>query len=133
MPQMADIVIKKADGITDVTYVAIVGSSGDKTEARWENRTIGFMPAERPQLACVSDYNQPRTARRVKGSFLWPITRTDGGGNTLITGSSSGTFNFVAPQSQPGDDIKEQAYQFGNLVASAIIKASMEEGYAPRG
>lgn len=132
MPTLANITIKKADGTTDVVYTAIAGAAGDNVPAIFRNNTVGTTLAERPTLLIKSASNGPRTARRIRGDFAWPTVTTDSGGNKTITGRTTGEFSFLAPQNQDATVIKEQAYQFGNLIASALIKASMEEGYAPR-
>lgn len=133
MPQMANIVIKKADGTTDVTYTAVAGSAGDGTPAVFRNNTVGTTLAECPTLLIKASSNGARTARRLRGDFSWPTVTTDSGGNKSITGRMSGDVNVLVPQNQTPAVIKEQCYQFGNLLASALFKAAMEEGYAPRG
>ena len=132
MPTLANIVIKKYDGTTNVTYTAVQGSSGDKTEATFVNNSVGTTPMEYPRLSVWSQSNGPKTARRLSGSFLWPTMKQDAGGNKIATGGASGTFSLLVPQNQPLTDIQEQAAQFGNLVAAALIRAAMIEGYAPR-
>lgn len=132
MPALADITIKKADGTTDVIYKAIAGSAGDGTPAVFRNNTVGTTLAERPTLLIKSSSNGPKTARRIRGDFSWPIVSTDAGGNKTVTGRVPGDFTLLVAQNQDVAVIKEQAYQFGNLVASAIVKACFEEGYAPR-
>lgn len=131
MPTLANIVIKKADGTTDVTYTAIKGAAGDGVPAVFRNDNVGTTLAERPTLAVKSSSNKQNTLRRVRGDFAWPTVQTDSGGQKIVNGRTSGDFNFAAPQNQEFATIKEQAYQFGNLVASAIIKSAMAEGNAP--
>lgn len=130
---MANIVIKKRDGTTDVTYTAKQVASGDKVNAMWACLSVGTTPAQNPKLTCVAESNANATARRVKGSFIWPKTRQDAGGNITVDGGANGTYNILIPQHFTNAEIEEIAYQFGNLVGSALIKASMAEGYAPRG
>lgn len=132
MPTLANITIKKADGTTDVVYTAIAGSAGDNAPAIFRNNTVGTTLAERPTLLVKSAWNSNRTSRRTRVDFSWPTVTTDAGGNKAITGRASGECSFLAPQNQDFATISEQAYQFGNLIASAIIKASFAEGYAPR-
>lgn len=132
MPNMANIVIKKADGTTDVTYTALTPSSGDKTFARWACKTVGATPAQNPQLSVKAESNGSGTARRVTGSFFWPTVSTDAGGNVVVNGGANATFSILIPQNQAGATIKEQAYQFGNLVANLLIKECMESGFAPQ-
>lgn len=132
MPIMADIVIKKADNTTDVTYTALQAAGGDGIAARWANKTVGTTPAEYPSFAVKAQSNGPATSRRVTGTFRWPATQQDSGGNIVIAGGGNGSFTYLMPQNLPSTTIKEQAYQFGNLIASAIIKQTIEEGFAPR-
>lgn len=132
MPSLANITIKKADGTTDVVYTAVAGSSGDGSPAIFRNDNVGTTLAERPTLLVKTTSNGPKTARRLRGDFSWPIVTTDSGGNKTINGRMAGDFSFLVPQNQTVEVIQEQAHQFGNLVASAIIKASAVEGYAPR-
>lgn len=132
MPTIGNIVIKKADGTTDVTYTALQAAGGDKLAARWASKTVGGTPAENPKFTCSAESNGPDSARRVKGSFLWPKTRVDSAGNTIVNGGANGTYNVLIPQDMSSAEIQEIAYQFGNLVASTLIKQSMAEGYAPR-
>lgn len=132
MPTLSNITIKKADGTTDVVYTAVAGSAGPGVPAVWRNNTVGTTIAERPTLLCRAADNGPKTAKRIRVDYSWPTVTTDAGGNKRVTGRMSGDANVLMPQSQDAALIKEQAYQFANLIASAIIKASFEEGYAPR-
>lgn len=132
MPTLANITVKKADGTTDVVYTAVAGASGDNTPAVFRNNTVGTTLAERPTLLLASKSNGPKTGRRVNADFSWPTTSQDAGGNKVITGRMTGTASVLIPQNQDVATIAEQAAQFANLLASALVKASFNEGYAPR-
>lgn len=131
MPTLANIVIKKSDNTTDVTYTGIAGSSGN-SPAVFRSNVAGLTVAERPTLLISSRDNGPKTARRVDLNYSWPLVEQDAGGNKRISGRMTGTASVLIPQAQNADVIKEQAYQFANLMGSALVKASLEEGYAPR-
>lgn len=131
MSTLANIVIKKSDGTTDVTYTAIAGSTGN-SPAVFRNNTVGTTIAERPTLLISSKDNGTRTARRVDVNYSWPIVQQDSGGNKTITGRMTGSASVLIPQAQSADIIKEQAYQIGNLLGSALVKATFDDGYAPR-
>lgn len=133
MPALSNIIVKKADGTTDVTYTAITGAAGDGSPALFRNNTVGTSPAERPNITIGARWNGPRTARRVDCNFAWPTISTDMGGKKTVSGKFTGMATFSAPQDQDVTAITEAAYQFGNLVAAAIVKASFAEGLAPRG
>lgn len=132
MPTLANITVKKADGTTDVTYTAVAGAAGDKTPAVFRNNTVGTTIAERPSLLVSSRDNGPKTGRRVEINYSWPITAQDAGGNKTITGRMTGSCSVLIPQNQDASVIAEQAAQFGNLIGSTLIKASFNEGFAPR-
>lgn len=132
MPTLTNIVIKKADGTTDVTYTAIQGAAGPNVPAMFRNNTVGTTVAERPTFNIKGADNGNGTARRMRCDFSWPIVSTDAGGNKRVTGRMSGEASILMPQNQDAAIIKEQAYQFGNLIGSVLIKASFDEGYAPR-
>lgn len=133
MPTLGNITIKKADGTTDVTYVAVSGAAGDGTPAIFRNPTVGATRAEFPSLLVKASDNGPRTARRVRVDFSWPIPATDAGGNTVIAGRMSGECSVLIPQNQTPAVIQEQAFQFGNLLGSVLMKQCFAEGAAPRG
>lgn len=132
MPALANITVKKADGTTDVVYTAVSGAAGDNVPALFRNNTVGTTVAERPSLMVRAAYNGPKTARRVRVDYSWPIMKVDAGGNKAPNGRMSGEASVLIPESQDPATINEQAYQFGNLIASAIIKSSFAEGYGPR-
>lgn len=133
MPSMASITVKKADGTTDVVYTAIAGAAGDNSPAVFRNNTVGTTLAERPTLLISSKSNGTRTGRRIDVNYSWPITSEDAGGNLVVSGRMTGTASVLVPQNQTTAVIAEQAYQFGNLMGSALMKASFDEGYSPRG
>lgn len=130
MPNLANITIKKADGTTDVVYTAVAAAAGT-SPALFRNNTVGTVQAERPTLLIAAKDNGTKTGRRVSVDFSWPITRQDSGGNKVVAGRMAGTASVLIPQNQDPTVIKEQAYQFGNLMASALVKASLDEGFAP--
>lgn len=132
MPTIANITIKKSDGTTDVVYTAIQGAAGPNVPAMFRNNTIGTTIAERPTLLIKAGDNGNKTSRRVRLDFSWPLVITDSGGNKRVSGRMAGEASVVIPQNQDAAVIKEQAYQFGNLIGHALVKASFDEGYAPR-
>lgn len=131
MPNMANIVIKKADGTTDVTYTAATPSAGDKSPAVWKNQSVGTVLAARPSFSLVSMDNGTKKARRLRSTFNWPKTRVDTAGNVSVVGGASGESSHLIPQDMTPVEIGEYVSQYANLLASALIKASLSEGYAP--
>lgn len=131
MPQMANIVIKKADTTTDVTYTSATPSAGDKSPAVWKNQSVGTILAARPSFTLVSMDNGTRKARRFRSTFLWPKTRVDTAGNVTVSGGASAESSHLIPQDMTLSEIQEYVAQFANLLASTLIKQCMVDGYAP--
>lgn len=133
MPQMADIVVKKADGTTAVTYKQLAPAAGSDP-AVWKNQTIGTSAGQQPELRCSTK------GRVVKGmpyrdavvTFKYPksVSNTTTGEITLAEGFSA-SLNVHMNQTLATADLKEACYQFGNLIASDLLKQVMETGYAP--
>lgn len=131
MPNMADIIVKKADETTNITYSQFVPSAGDKSAALWKSTTVGSAPGFNPSLRCESSFNGPGTARRVNLRYAYPYTVTGGDGTVTI----QDTFRFdgtaVVPQGMPQATIDEAAAQAMNLLASVLIKQCLKSGYSP--
>lgn len=133
MPQIADITVKKADGTTDVVYKAITPAAGT-SPAVWKNQTVGVSVGQQPELRCASKgrTNKGTPFRDVSLSYKYPkaVQNTTTGELSLSEGFSfSGALHINT--TMPQADVKEAAYQLGNLIASALIKSVGESGYAP--
>jgi hypothetical protein len=131
MPQMANIVIKKADGSTDVTYTTAAPSAGDKSPAVWKNATVGTILAARPTFTLVMADNGTKKARRARSTFHWPKTRVDTAGNVTVIGGASAESSHLIPQDMTPVEIGEYVAQYANLLACALVKSALIDGYAP--
>lgn len=131
MPQMANITVKKADNTTDVVYTSATPSAGDKSAAVWKNASVGTVLAARPTMTLMSMDNGTKKARRLRAAFYWPKTRTDTAGNVVVSGGASCEASFLIPQDMSASEISETVAQFTNLMASSLIKSSINDGYAP--
>lgn len=131
MPQMANITVKKADNTTDVVYTQATPSAGDKSPAVWKNATVGTILAARPTFTLNSQDNGTGKARRFRSTYLWPKTRVDTAGNVSVAGGASAESSHLVPQDMTPAEIAEYVSQYANLLASALIKASLNDGYAP--
>jgi hypothetical protein len=128
---MADITVKKNDGTTDVTYTKKVASGGDKSPAVWRSDSVGTAPAFRPEFTATSQANGTKTARRVLTRYVYPGTVTDASGQTSVNNRLIIEVSAVVPQGMDDDDINEGVSQGLNLNASALIKSTLKEGFAP--
>lgn len=133
MPQIANIVVKKADGTTDITYTAVTPAAGSEP-AVWKSQSIGSSAGQQPELRCSSK------GRVVKGipyrdvvlTYKYPksVSNSTTGEITISEGLSA-AFQIHVNQTLDSANLKEAAYQIGNLIASMLIKQSIETGYSP--
>lgn len=131
MPNMADIVVKKADETTNVTLNALVGSSGETVPAKWRMNSSVEPVAFKPTLQTKT--KPPKNGKQVTESLVvFPITRTDGGVTSQEDASTFrmiGNVSYKLTQAQ----IDEQVHVAMNLFASALHKSALKEGVSPRG
>jgi hypothetical protein len=132
MPSMADIVVKKADGTTNITFTALTPSSGDKVPAQWRSESAGAAPGLRPTFEMQTQWNGPRTARRVNIQGQYPFTVTDST-TTVTTVKARIPFQatWTLPVEIPDTVIAEATAQLTNLMASVLAQSSIKIGYAP--
>lgn len=133
MPQIANIVVKKADGTTDITYTAVTPAAGSEP-AVWKSQSIGNSAGQQPELRCSSK------GRVVKGipyrdvvlTYKYPksVSNSTTGEITISEGLSA-ALQIHVNQTLDSANLKEAAYQIGNLIASMLIKQSIETGYSP--
>jgi hypothetical protein len=133
---MASITIKKADGVTDIIFDQLTGAGGDNQPAEWRQDTgqaAGFPVGHRPKLKVGTKWNGPRTARVEVIEASFPYATQDST-TTLYSAKDQVVFKatLTLPVSIPSANLKEAAYQIGNLMAATLIKQVGETGYAPR-
>lgn len=132
MPQMANITVKKADGVTDVVYVNQAPASGDSTPARWRVDAIGTVPMNRPTFSVMSKSASNGATRVVSGKLVFPETYTDTAtGLVSVRSSVSLSFDCRVPQLLTDATIAEAVAQFPNLLKDILIQNTMKTGYAP--
>lgn len=132
MPNMADIVVKKADGTTDITYTALTPSSGDRVPAQWRVEALGTVAGNRPTLVVSSRYSQDRKARLVEGRVVLPETFTDSTtGIISVRNREMFSFNTVVHLDVSDVIVSELAAQSANLLKSALLQSVIKTGFAP--
>lgn len=129
MPQMADIIVKKADGTTNITFSALTPSSGDKVDAQWRSNSVSTSALYRPRFAMGSQFNGPQLARRIRTHFSYPVLHVVSGAQVIdhIRFDVAG----ILPQRIADLDITEAVHQHGNLLVSSLIRQAFIDGYAP--
>lgn len=131
MPNMADIVVKKNDGTTDITYSNLTPSAGDKTPARWASLTVSTKSSLRPTFTMSSRFNGGSTARHVTCIGKYPSFVNISGVDT-VNGNTLFTVDCVVPLQITDADINEAVAQFTNMVKSSLIQSCIKVGYAPQ-
>lgn len=129
MPQMADLTIKKLDGITDITYEALSPSSGDKTEAKWRVADASVVPALRSTLAVKAKSSANQVVRIVEGKLVMPLVDS-----SVTSGPVIGSvFSFTGTVHQNFTDAEagEFAAQAANLIKASLMQTVLKTGYAP--
>lgn len=132
MPSMADITVKKDDGVTNVIFVALNPSSGDTVPAFWRQDAMGTQANLRATFSLKSTWNGPRDARRVEGVYQYPFTSTDSTtGLTSVVSKVPISFSATVPQGITDTVVAEAISQWANLMASTLVKSSLKAGFAP--
>lgn len=130
MATIANVVIKKADGTTDVTYTAIAGSAGDKLPALWRSETAATLRGNRPMYQLSTQDNGPKTARRINGKITFPIIRMVSAVETVVD-KVIFDFSGIVPNALTDAEMNEAVSQSLNLFANAVTKQTATGGYAP--
>jgi hypothetical protein len=132
MATAVDIVVKKADNTTDITYSLVTASGGDTSPAVWRSNTASGTLGQRPVFQISSRWNGPKTVRRVDINGSFPSVYTDANtGLTQVRGTIPFSASFAVPQNISATDLGEAAAQLCNLVASTMTRSSVTSGYAP--
>lgn len=131
---MASITVKKADGTTDITFDAITAAGGESSPAVWRQDTgapTGLPVGLRPLLTLSTKWNGPKTARQVNYTFVLPYAVQDST-TTLYSAKDRVVMTGVItlPQGIPSTQLNESV-QGLNLLASTLVKAVVQAGYAP--
>lgn len=132
MPSMADIVVKKNDGTTNVTFAALNPSSGDTVPALWRQDGMATQADLRSTFQLRSQWNGNRTARRVEGTFQYPHVSTDSTtGLTSVVARVPISITITVPANVPDTVVAEAISQHANLLSSTLVKDCCKVGFAP--
>jgi hypothetical protein len=129
---MADIVVKKDDGTTNVTYTSLNPSSGDGVPAYWRQEAMATQANLKATVALRSQWNGNRDARRVEMTFSYPHVATDTTtGLTSVVARVPVSVTATIPAQVPDTVVAEAVSQSANLLASTLMKACLKAGFAP--
>lgn len=130
MPQMADIIVKKDDGTTNITYTALNPSGGDKVAATWSSKSVSTIAGHRPAFSFKTERSGGGD-RRVRASYYYPYVVLDAAGNPQKVSAVPLEYSGLVPLNVPDAVVAEAVSQCANLLASALIKEATKAGYAP--
>lgn len=130
MPAIANITVKKADGTTDIVYTAKTPASGDNTPAIWRAESVHATPIGQPELRFSARPNGNRTARTFNADYTYPKVYTDVNGQVLTASRFNAKVTGQKPDQMTLTEANEAAAQFGNLMAAALMKMMIADGFA---
>jgi hypothetical protein len=136
MPAMANLTVKKADEVTNITYDALTGAAGDGSKAVWRQDTgaVAGMPVgHRATFEMATRENGSRSARHASTVFKRPystqntVTSKYETSDSVVISSTA-----VLPKAIPASEIAEAVHQACNLLAATLIKDALKAGYSPQ-
>lgn len=129
MPSMASITVKNTAN-ADVVYVAKVPSAGDRSPARWTYDAASAIIGHRPTLELTTRSNGSGNGRICDWNFVYPITGLVGGVTTVLARVPF-KGSFTMPTNVDAALAGDAYVQLANLLASALMRSAVQEGYAP--
>lgn len=130
---MGNIVIKKANGTTDATYVGVAMSGGDNIPALYRNTETGSTLDTQATITVLGRQSgNRRENRRVIVKTLYPYVVTDT--NTGIVRKVRDiplVTEVMLAGDVPQSVIDEAVHQHTNACAEVTIRGSLKSGYAP--
>lgn len=132
MAAIANLVVKKNDGVTDITWTGDSGSAGDRIPARYSSKSVSAIPAFQPKLAVQTEGNGDGAVRRVKINMIYPYTVTDSTTNqTSEVSRCVFRGEWSIPQDVPQTTVDEFASQLANLLDHADLVGTVKVQQAP--
>lgn len=130
MANIANVVVKKTDGTTDVTFTAIAGASSDGNPALWQNVASSTIRSNRSQLTMKAKLNGTKQARRVDVQALFPVTRLVNTVETVV-GRIPVDLTTPIPEWATDAEVNEAIDQALNLFSSAHLRTHIKAGISP--
>lgn len=132
MPNISNIAVLKADGVTNITWTGDSGSGGDKQPARYSSKTVSPIPAYQPKMAVASEQNGDGSVRRMRVNIVYPYTVTDsttGLPVEVARHSFQGVWNIS--QEIPSTVTDEFVVQTSNLLDHSDLIVALKAQQAP--
>jgi hypothetical protein len=131
MPSIANVTVKKNDGVTDLVYTSKSPAAGDTVPAIWRADSIGTAPSHQPEFRLTAREAQKGAARALRSTFVYPQIATNSTTTvTSVVNKAMASTDWTIPKGMSAADINEFATQYGNLLASTLIKSCVKDGYS---
>lgn len=131
MPGIANITIKKNDGVTDIVYTGTTPSSGDSTPAVWRSQSVGNAPAHQPEFRLSSREAAKGAKRALRSTMVYPQIATNTTTSlTSVVDRASAATDWTFPKEMSQADINEFVSQYANLLVSTLVKDCVKSGYS---
>lgn len=133
MPQITNITVKKADGVTDQVLTAIQPSAGDGVAARWRAEAGFPSAAVMPTITLSSRANGAKTGRRVDIRVTYPHYYLDNtkGNLPVVMAVEPITVSWARPDLVPNSNARESIALVCNFLASQALRDAILSMYAP--
>lgn len=131
MPALADIVVKKNDNLTNITFTGVVPSSGDGVPAVWKSQSVGSAVGFQPEIRLASRAAKGGQEREHSATFFYPQLKTDTTTSvTSVHRKLMGKVTWTTPVDMAATDVAEASAQFANLLASTLFRSCINSGYS---
>lgn len=131
MAALANITVKKNDGVTDIVYTGLSPSSGDGVQAVWKSQTIGSAPNHQPEFRLGAREASSGQKRALRSTYVYPQIATDTTTNTTsVVNSAFASTDWNFPKGMTQSDINEFVSQYANLLVSTLVKDCVKSGYS---
>lgn len=125
---MADITIKKNDGVTDIVWNNSSPGGGDGVPAKWAPSSVGASVAKRP-VAKFWMQSTTGATRVARFTTSHPIVDSVSG---AVVGYITTSEEVKVPAIASDVEVNEAITQSGNLRDHSLIVTSLQQGVAPR-
>jgi hypothetical protein len=128
MPTMADITIKKNDGVTDIVWNNAGAGGGDGVPAQWRPSSVGTSVQKRP-VAKFWTQSSDKQTNVSRFTTTFPVVDSVSG---AVLGYITTSEEVKVPTFASDTDVNEAIAQSGNLRDHALIVSSFQTRTAPR-
>lgn len=131
MAQMpASLTIKKNDGTTDIVYTGVSPASGE-SPCVLRSQTVGSAAIHQPEFRLSAKDAKAGKSRHLRSTYVYPqiATNTTTGVTSVVERAMAST-DWDLPKSMSSADVNEFVSQYANLLAAAIIRQTVKEGFS---